>query len=64
MTSCIAGIHSKNLEAITAFIPERNRKISLSKWPEFLEHEVLPFARKYKVDFDKSLMTELIQWRT
>jgi non-specific serine/threonine protein kinase len=49
----------EDLEAITAFIPERNRKISLSKWPEFLEREVLPFARKYKVDFDKSLMTEL-----
>ena len=49
----------EDLEAITAFIPERNRKISLSKWPEFLELEVLPFARKYKVDFDKSLMTEL-----
>ena len=49
----------EDLEAITAFIPERNRKITLSKWPEFLEREVLPFARKYKVDFDKSLMTEL-----
>jgi non-specific serine/threonine protein kinase len=49
----------EDLEAITAFIPERNRKISLSKWPEFLEREVLPFARKYKVDFDKFLMTEL-----
>ncbi len=49
----------EDLEAITAFIPERNRKISLSKWPDFLEREVLPFARKYKVDFDKSLMTEL-----
>ena len=49
----------EDLESIMAFIPERNRKISLSKWPEFLEREVLPFARKYKVDFDKSLMTEL-----
>ncbi len=49
----------EDLEAITAFLPERNRKVALSQWPEFLEREVLPFARKYKVDFDKSLMTEL-----
>ncbi len=48
-----------DLEAITEFIPERNRKIAHAAWPPFLEKQVLPFARKYKVEFDSSMMTDL-----
>jgi non-specific serine/threonine protein kinase len=48
-----------DLEAITEFIPERNRKITHAVWPEFLEKQVLPFARKYKVGFDSSMMTDI-----
>jgi superfamily II DNA or RNA helicase len=49
----------EDLESITEFIPERNRKIANPAWPSFLENQVLPFARKYKVDFDPAMMTDL-----
>ncbi|MFN5478915.1 MAG: SNF2-related protein [Chitinophagaceae bacterium] len=51
----------QDLESISAFFPERNRKISNKEWPAFLESTVLPFARQYKVDFDKSLLTDLFE---
>lgn len=49
----------EELEAITEFIPERNRKISTPEWPSFLEKHVIPFARKYKVNFDKTILTDV-----
>lgn len=49
----------EDLEAITEFLPERNRKIKLSEWPVQLEKTILPFARKYQVDFDRSMLTDL-----
>lgn len=49
----------EDLEAITVFIPERNQKISNNAWPSFLEQQVLPFARKYTVDFPASMMSDL-----
>jgi non-specific serine/threonine protein kinase len=51
----------EELEAVTEFIPERNRKISIAAWPEFLEKHVLPFARKYKADFDRDILTEVFE---
>ena len=48
----------EDLEAVTGFLPERNRKIKMSEWPSQLEKTILPFARKYAVDFDRSLLTE------
>lgn len=50
----------EDLEAIMEFIPSRNRKISLADWPVFLEKNILPFSRKYKVAFDKAMMSEPI----
>jgi non-specific serine/threonine protein kinase len=51
----------EDLEAITAFLPERCQKISQKEWPEFLSKTVLPFARKYKVEFDRSFMTDVYE---
>jgi non-specific serine/threonine protein kinase len=51
----------EDLEAITEFLPERNKKIALKEWPLFLEKTVLPFARKYKVEFDRSFMTDVYE---
>lgn len=51
----------EELEAFIEFIPERNQKITIDAWPQFLEKQVLPFARKYKVEFDPSLLTGLYE---
>ncbi|MFN5421900.1 MAG: SNF2-related protein [bacterium] len=51
----------EDLEAITEFIPERNQKISAQEWPSFLDKHVLPFARKHKANFDRSILTDVIE---
>lgn len=51
----------EDIEAIGHFTSERNCKISTNQWPVFLKDAVLPFSRKYKVDFDKSLMSDVFE---
>ena len=49
----------EDIEAIGQFVTEKNRIVPLDEWPSFLKEKVLPFARKYKVDFDKSILSEV-----
>jgi non-specific serine/threonine protein kinase len=51
----------EDVEAIGHFISEKNTQIPIDQWPAFLKDEVLPFARKYKVDFDKSIMSDVFE---
>lgn len=51
----------EEFQAIADFIPRKKQKISQSAWPEFLEMSVLPFARTYKVDFEKSFLSNLFE---
>ena len=51
----------EDVEAIGHFTSEKKTHIPLSDWPIFLKDEVLPFARKYKVDFDKSIMSDVYE---
>jgi len=52
-----------DLEAITAFVPTRERKITSEEWPVFLEKKILPFSRKYKVEFEKAMISDPIDGR-
>ena len=51
----------EDIEAIGQFVSEKNKHIPADKWPEFLKEKVLPFARKYKVDFDKTILSEVFE---
>jgi non-specific serine/threonine protein kinase len=51
----------EDIESIGHFTTEKKSQISIEEWPEFLKQEVLPFARKYKVDFDKALMMDVFE---
>lgn len=51
----------EDIEAIGQFVSEKNKIVSFDEWPEYLKNKVLPFARKYKVDFDKSILSEVFE---
>jgi len=50
----------EDLEAITEFLPARERKVTQEVWPDFLQRKILPFSRKYKVEFDKTMISDPI----
>jgi non-specific serine/threonine protein kinase len=51
----------EEFQVISEFIPQKKQKVSQSAWPEYLEMSVLPFARTYKVDFEKSFLSNLFE---
>jgi len=51
----------EDFQSISPFLIEKNQKVSQPVWPAYLESNVLAFARKYKVDFDKSFLSNLFE---
>ena len=51
----------EDFQSIAEFIPLKNQKISNTAWPPYLDKVILPFARSYKVDFDRSMLSELYE---
>jgi non-specific serine/threonine protein kinase len=48
----------EDLESIAEFAKGKETGIAQSNWPEFLDKTIMPFSRQYRVEFDKSLITD------
>lgn len=51
----------EDFQSISAFLPAKKQKASKTAWPDYLQMNVLPFARTYKVDFEKSFLSNLFE---
>ncbi len=52
----------ENMEAVETaerFLPDGVMKIKKEDWPQVLSSMVIPLAKEYKVEFDKSLISEI-----
>ncbi len=47
------------IETAEQFLPDGIMKVKRDEWPLVLSRIVMPLARQYKVDFDKSLVSEI-----
>jgi hypothetical protein len=47
------------VEIIESFLPKGIRKIKADDWPKELSKTIMPLAKQYKVDFDRSLIAEV-----
>jgi non-specific serine/threonine protein kinase len=47
------------IEAIERFMPSGYKKTALNEWSQVLKQEVLPLAKEYKINFDRSLLQEI-----
>lgn len=47
------------VEIVTRFLPSGRMEIPSGNWGEILQHLIIPLAKDYKVDFDKSLLQEV-----
>jgi non-specific serine/threonine protein kinase len=48
----------EDLESITEFGKGKDMLVSQPEWPTFLEKQIMPFSRQYRVEFDKALITD------
>jgi SNF2 family DNA or RNA helicase len=47
------------IETAEKFLPDSVRKVKKDEWPQTLSKLVMPLTKEYKVDFDKSLVSEV-----
>lgn len=48
-----------SIETIESFLPSGYKKTSLNEWGHVLQQEVVPLAKEYKINFDRSLLQEI-----
>jgi len=48
----------EDLESITEFGKGKDMVVSQPEWPTYLEKQIMPFSRQYRVEFDKALITD------
>src|SRR5439155_17371209 len=47
------------IENAEEYLPDGIKKIKAEDWPQTLAKVVMPLARQYKVDFDRSIVSEI-----
>lgn len=48
-----------SVEVTEDFLPSGSRKFSVNEWNDVLQKQVMPLAREYKINFDRSLLQEV-----
>ncbi len=48
-----------SVEVTESFLPSGSRKFSAAEWSEALLKQVMPLAKEYKINFDRSLLQEV-----
>jgi non-specific serine/threonine protein kinase len=49
------------IEVIENYLPAGSKQISINDWNAFLLNQVLPLAKEYKINVDRSLISEVIE---
>ncbi len=47
------------IEAIENFLPAGSKQAAITEWSSLLQQQILPLAKEYKINFDRSLLQEV-----